>query len=131
MTQTTAKTYLSNYDLSYRRPTLCGYCHGLAAPMFTMFRGNRYGGCSLDHLNKIQRGEKMQEIKNFAQVSEDGLDYALGKSKDIYLDTKKETGSFELHKWSKEQRLAFVRSLVRSYLNHQHSVAETGLSVDD
>jgi hypothetical protein len=99
--------------------------------MFTMFQGKRYGGCSLDHLNKIQRGEKMQEIKNFAQVSEEGLDYALGKSKDIYLDTKKETGSFELHKWSKEQRLAFVHSLVRSYLNHQHSVAETGLSVDD
>lgn len=90
-----------------------------------------FGGCSLDHLDKIKRGEKMQEIKNFAQVSEEGLDYALGKSKDIYLDTKKETGSFELHKWSKEQRLAFVHSLVRSYLNHQHSVAETGLSVDD
>ena len=59
--------------------------------------------------------------------------YSLDVSKNIadYLDTKKETGSFELHKWSKEQRLAFVRSLVRSYLNHQHSVAETGLSVDD
>ena len=73
----------------------------------------------------------MQEIKNFAQINQEGLDYALGKAKSVYLDTKKETGSFELHKWSKEQRLAFVRSLVRSYLNHQHSVAETGLSVDD
>ena len=99
--------------------------------MFVMVGNKMFGGGSLDHLDKIKRGEKMQEIKNFAQVSEDGLDYALGKSKDIYLDTKKETGSFELHKWSKEQRLAFVRSLVRSYLNHQHSVAETGLSVDD
>ena len=95
--------YLSKYDLVNRRPTLCGYCHGLAAPMFTKFQGNRYGGCSLDHLNKIQRGEKMQ----------------------------KKTGSYELHKWSKEQRLAFVHSLVRSYLNHAHHQAKTGESRND
>ena len=131
MIQTTARTSPSSHDLKYRRPSLCGYCRGLASPMFVMVGNKMFGGCSLDHLDKIKRGEKMQEIKNFAQVSEEGLDYALGKSKDIYLDTKKETGSFELHKWSKEQRLAFVHSLVRSYLNHQHSVAETGLSVDD
>jgi len=131
MTQTTAKTYLSNYDLAYRRPTLCGYCHGLAAPMFTIFQGKRYGGCSLDHLNKIQRGEKMQEIKNFAQINEEGLDYALGKAKSVYLDTKKETGSFELHKWSKEQRIKFVSAIVHSYLNHAHHQAKTGESKND
>ena len=51
--------------------------------MFVMVGNKMFGGCSLDHLDKIKRGEKMQEIKNFAQVSEDGLDYALGKSKDI------------------------------------------------
>tara|TARA_R110000824_G_scaffold81336_1_gene204399 strand:+ start:262 stop:561 length:300 start_codon:yes stop_codon:yes gene_type:complete len=99
--------------------------------MFTKFQGNRYGGCSLDHLNKIQRGEKMQEIKNFANINEEGLDYALGKTKSVYTDTQKKTGSYELHKWSKEQRLAFVHSLVRSYLNHAHHQAKTGESRND
>lgn len=89
------------------------------------------GGCSLDHLNKIQRGEKMQEIKNFAQINEEGLDYALGKAKSVYLDTKKETGSFELHKWSKEQRIKFVSAIVHSYLNHAHHQAKTGESKND
>ena len=56
--------------------------------MFTKFQGNRYGGCSLDHLDKIQRGEKMQEIKNFANINEEGLDYALGKAKSVYTDTQ-------------------------------------------
>ena len=62
----------------------------------------------------------MQEIKNFANINEEGLDYALGKAKSVYTDTQKKTGSYELHKWSKKQRIAFVHSLVRSYLNHAH-----------
>ena len=124
------KTSHSNYDLMYRRPTLCGYCHGLAAPYYTIYQGKRYGGCSLEHLEKIKRGEKMQDIKNFANINDEGIEYALKQAKAVYLDNKKETGTFELHKWTKEQRKFFVNTLVRSYLNHAHHQANTGESVN-
>ncbi len=128
------KTSLSNFDLAYRRPTLCGYCHRLAAPMYTKFQGKTYGGCSLDHLNKIQRGEKMQDIKNFAQINDEGLDYALDQAKEVYLEEQQKTGAWKttpFHNWTREQRINFVHRLVRSYLNHAHHQAKTGESKSD
>jgi hypothetical protein len=99
--------------------------------MFTMFQGNRYGGCSLDHLNKIKRGEKMQEIKNFAQINIEGINYAVDQAKEVYFEEQQKTGAFEttpFHSWTPEQRRTFAQRIVHSYLNHAHHQAKTGES---
>ena len=40
----------------------------------------------MDHLDKIKKGE---QLKNVAQMSNEGLDYAIKQTKDIYLQIKK------------------------------------------
>lgn len=105
-------------DLKYRRPSLCYYCHGLASPLLHISNGVIKGACSMEHLQKIKEGRKMEGITNFAQINEELLSVALKDSKDRYLELSKKNKSYVLHEWTKDDRVSFVRSLITSYLNH-------------
>jgi len=120
-------TFLSNYDdLKYRRQTLCSYCHGLASPLLYIRGGKHFGACSMDHLQKIGEGEKMEDIKNFAHINQEGLRYALSNSKDKYLEISKKNKTYILHEWEAEDRVNFIRKVVANYLNHAKAQADNG-----
>ena len=41
------------------------------------------------------------------------------QSKEKYLEIAKQTGSFELHKWSNEQRDSFFNTIILNYLDFE------------
>lgn len=96
--------------------------------MFTEYRGGFYSACCLDHLNKINRGEKLENKRKYAQINEEGITYSLAGAKEQYIDKARKNKSFELHKWEREDRITFVRALVQNYLDHAYHQAETGES---
>jgi len=121
------KTYLSNYDdLKFRRQSLCAYCHGVASPLLYIKDGKHFAACSMDHLQKIGEGEKMEDIKNFAQINQEGLRYALSNSKDKYLEISKKNKTYILHEWDREDRVDFIHKVVANYLNHAKDQARSG-----
>ena len=64
-----------------------------------------FGACSMDHLDKIKKGER---LKNMAQMSNEGLDYAIKQTKDTYLEIAKNTGSYVMHEWDREKRRTVI-----------------------
>jgi hypothetical protein len=77
----------------------------------------------MDHLDKIKKGER---LKNMAQMSNEGLDYAIKQTKDTYLEIAKDSGSYVMHEWDREKRELLFGKAVREYLNWANHQAETG-----
>ena len=75
------------------------------------------------HLNKVREGER---LKNVAQMSDEGLDYAIKQTKDTYLEIAKDTGSYVMHEWGREKRELLFGKAIREYLNWANEQAETG-----
>ena len=66
-----------------RRPTLCAYCKRPAGPFLKQDGEHWLGACSMDHLKKISEGER---LPNKAQLNDDGIEYSIAQTKDLYLD---------------------------------------------
>jgi len=77
----------------------------------------------MEHSNKVREGER---LKNIAQMSDEGLDYAIKQTKDTYLGIAKDTGSYVMHEWGRENRELLFGKVIREYLNWANEQAETG-----
>ena len=64
------------------KPSLCAYCRAPAKGFIYGKDEAWFGACSMDHLKKIKEGER---LKNVAQMSNEGLDYAIKQTKEVYL----------------------------------------------
>ena len=103
-----------------KKSSLCGEC-GLPAQGF-LYKHNDvyYGSCSMEHLERIkERIEKGEKLARKSYTNKDGIAYARKQSKDKYLEIAKQTGSFELHKWSNEQRDSFFNTIILNYLDFE------------
>ncbi len=78
----------------------------------------------MEHLKFIGEGRRMEHIQNYAQINEELLSVALSDAKSRYIELSKKNGSYVLHKWSKEDRVRFVRKLVSSYLINSKAQAD-------
>lgn len=79
------------------------------------------------HQKKLTQGEK---LKNVAQLTEKGLDYALAQTKEVYVKYGKKNKKFILHEWNSEDRRDLFRQLVREYLNYANKQAEDGVNIE-
>ena len=77
----------------------------------------------MTHLKKVREGER---LKNVAQMSNEGLDYAIKQSKQTYLEIAKDTGSYVMREWGREKRELLFGKAIREYLNWANEQAETG-----
>jgi len=105
------------------KPSLCAFCRAPAKGFVYGKDDTWFGACSVDHLDKIKKGER---LKNMAQMSNEGLDYAIKQTKDTYLEIAKNTGSYVMHEWDREKRELLFGKAVREYLNWANHQAETG-----
>lgn len=91
--------------------------------LVTKNNGRIYGACSMEHQNKINKGEL---VRNIARVSDSGTEYALTKLKDTFYEIIKKEKTGQMNQWSRESKLKFVGDAIRHFLNHQNHVCETG-----
>lgn len=77
----------------------------------------------MDHLKNIKEGER---LKNVAQMSHEGLDYAIKQTKDVYLSILDAEGDKPMHQWDREKREMLFGKAIREYLNWSNLQAETG-----
>ena len=83
----------------------------------------------MQHLEIIkERIEKGEKLARKTYTNSLGVQYARKQSKEKYLEIAKQTGSFELHKWSNEQRDSFFNTIILNYLDFE---SELGESKDD
>jgi len=75
----------------------------------------------MDHLKKIGEGER---LPNKAQLNDDGVEYSIAQTKNLYLDLTLEEEDKPLHKWDRENRKKVFTSIVREYLNWANVQAE-------
>jgi len=68
----------------------------------------------MDHLKKIGEGLR---LPNKAQLNDDGVEYSIAQTKDLYLDLTLVEEDKPLHKWDRENRKKVFTSIVREYLN--------------
>ena len=66
------------------------------------------------HLKKIGNGER---LPNVAQLNDNGVEYAIAQTKDIYLKLAKEENQMPIHEWQRNNRKRVFTSIVRQYLN--------------
>ena len=113
-------THHFNFD-GNNRPTLCGYCKNPSGPL--LYKDGDYwlGACSMDHLKKIGEGKR---LPNKAQLNDEGVEYSIAQTKDIYLKLSREEGNEALHKWDRDKRKMVFTSIVREYLNWANAVAQ-------
>ena len=104
-----------------RRPTLCAYCKRPAGPFLKQDGEHWLGACSMDHLKKISKGER---LPNKAQINDDGIEYSIAQTKDLYLDLTLKEADKPLHQWDRENRKRVFASIVREYLNWANVQAE-------
>ena len=82
----------------------------------------------MEHLERIkERIEKGEKLARKSYTNKDGIAYARKKSKEKYLEIAKQTGSFELHKWSNEQRDSFFNTIILNYLDFESELADEGI----
>ena len=55
----------------------------------------------MDHLKKVAEGER---LKNVAQMSDEGLDYAIKQTKEVYLKILDAEGTKLMHQWDRDKR---------------------------
>ncbi len=75
----------------------------------------------MDHLKKISEGER---LPNKAQLNDDGIEYSIAQTKDLYLDLTLKEADKPLHQWDRENRKRVFASIVREYLNWANVQAE-------
>lgn len=103
-----------------KRPTLCAYCKAPASA-FLYYDGAEYlGACNMDHLEKL----KTERLPNKAQLNDDGVEYAILQTKDIYLKLTREEHNKPLHEWNRDKRKKVFTSIVREYLNWANDKAQ-------
>ena len=71
----------------------------------------------MDHLEKLRTNER---LPNKAQLNDEGVEYAITQTKDIYLKLSREEHHRALHEWNREKRKRVFSSIVREYLNLLH-----------
>jgi len=114
------KTRLFNYDAK-NRPTLCAYCKRPCGPLLYQDGDHWLGACSMDHLNKIKEGER---LPNKCQLNDEGIEYSIAQTKDIYLELSRQEGNEPLHKWDRVKRKKVFTNIVREYLNWANAIAK-------
>jgi len=75
----------------------------------------------MDHLKKIGEGLR---LPNKAQLNDDGIEYSIAQTKNLYLDLTLKEEDKPLHKWERENRKKVFTSIVREYLNWANVQAE-------
>lgn len=75
----------------------------------------------MDHLKKIGEGLR---LPNKAQLNDDGIEYSIAQTKNLYLDLTLEEEDKPLHKWERDNRKKVFTSIVREYLNWANVQAE-------
>jgi hypothetical protein len=96
------------------RPTLCAYCKRPSGPFLYKDKDYWLGACCMAHLKKIGNGER---LPNVAQLNDNGVEYAIAQTKDIYLKLAKEENQMPIHEWQRDNRKRVFTSIVRQYLN--------------
>ena len=96
------------------RPTLCGYCKNPSGPLIYKDGDYWLGACSMDHLKKIREGKR---LPNKAQLNDEGVEYSIAQTKDIYLKLAIEEEQKPLHEWDRDKRKRIFTTIVREYLN--------------
>ena len=78
------------------RPTLCAYCKNPSGPL--LYKDGDYwlGACSMDHLKKIGEGKR---LPNKAQLNDEGVEYSIAQTREVYLELSREENNQPLHKW--------------------------------
>ena len=105
------------------KPSLCAYCRA-PAKGFTYGKNEAwFGACSMEHLKYIKEGKR---LKNVAQMSHEGLDYAIKQTKEVYLSILDAEGAKPMHQWDREKREMLFGKAIREYLNWSNLQAETG-----
>jgi hypothetical protein len=74
----------------------------------------------MDHLKKIREGKR---LPNKAQLNDEGVEYSIAQTREIYLELSRQEGNKALHKWDREKRKRVFTSIVREYLNWANEVA--------
>ena len=108
-----------NYN-GKNRPTLCAYCKAPAGPL--LYKDGDYwlGACSMNHLKKIGEGKR---LPNKAQLNDEGVEYSIAQTKNVYVELAREERNQPLHKWDRDNRKRVFTSIVREYLNWANEVA--------
>jgi len=75
----------------------------------------------MDHLKKIGEGLR---LPNKAQLNDDGIEYSIAQTKNLYLDLTLKEEDKPLHKWERDNRKKVFTSIVREYLNWANVQAE-------
>jgi hypothetical protein len=109
-----------NYN-GKNRPTLCAYCKAPAGPL--LYKDGDYwlGACSMNHLKKIGEGKR---LPNKAQLNDEGVEYSIAQTKNVYVELAREERNQPLHKWDRDNRKRVFTSIVREYLNWANAVAQ-------
>ena len=68
----------------------------------------------MNHLKKIGEGKR---LPNKAQLNDDGVEYSIAQTKNLYLDLTLEEEDKPLHKWDRENRKKVFSAIVREFLN--------------
>lgn len=112
-------THHFNYN-GKNRPTLCAYCKAPAGPL--LYKDGDYwlGACSMNHLKKIGEGKR---LPNKAQLNDEGVEYSIAQTKNVYVELAREERNEPLHKWDRDNRKRVFTSIVREYLNWANEVA--------
>lgn len=112
-----------HFNLKKMRPALCGYCRIPAGPFLRIGEDTIYGACSKEHLELLREDNK---LKTIAVVCDEGIDYAITKSKDTYLNIAKSRGTFVMHEWERKDRELFLGRVVNAYMTWANEQARTG-----
>ena len=112
-------THHFNYN-GKNRPTLCAYCKNPSGPL--LYKDGDYwlGACSMEHLKKIGEGKR---LPNKAQLNDEGVEYSIAQTKNVYVELAREERNEPLHKWDRDNRKRVFTSIVREYLNWANEVA--------
>ena len=74
----------------------------------------------MKHLDKLkERVEKGEKLARRTYTNALGVEYARKQSKEKYLEIAKQSGSFELHKWTNEQRDSFFNTIILNYFDFE------------
>ena len=74
----------------------------------------------MDHLKKIGEGKR---LPNKAQLNDEGVEYSIAQTKNVYVELVREERNQPLHKWDRDNRKKVFTSIVREYLNWANEVA--------
>ena len=75
----------------------------------------------MNHLKKIGEGKR---LPNKAQLNDEGVEYSIAQTKNVYVELAREERNEPLHKWDRDNRKRVFTSIVREYLNWANAVAQ-------